>query len=146
MPRNLYKGVGGFTCEEDQWKIRSGAEIMDKHSRREMIKEHCRATWPSLVILIIIAGLATANLILIFTSDQPVEQMHTSNLVNGIMLAFLFIIMGFNFLYYKDHYHNMAVKYDRPDFEKQTKYAKWYIISGIFLIALHVIPRILFPQ
>ena len=119
---------------------------MDKHSRREMMKEHWRVTWPAIVIAFIIVGLAIANMVYVLTSDQPSEKFDNSNLVTGIMTGVVFIILGFNFRYYKDHYHNMAVKYEQPEFGKQTKYGIWFIISGIILIALWIVPRVLFPQ
>lgn len=83
--------------------------------------------------------LIIVNIIYSYTHHtQDSEAIRFSNVINGLLLASTIIIIGVDYLYYKNHYQQMAVKYNMPGYERQIKFAKFYIIGGTLLIFSYI--------
>ncbi len=114
-------------------------EEIKKATWIERAKETWRATWPVQISSIIIMIVAIVNLGIMISKGRGSDDAMINGQINGLLVSSILILSGFNYLYYKDHYMNMAKKHKIPGYEKPIKYAKWQMAGGTILFILWII-------
>ena len=112
---------------------------MDDPSWRTIMKENMKATWPGLVVIMIIFILFIINISIVYQLEQASEQYPLFHTINGSIMGVFFITTGFHYRYYKEHYQHIAVKYAKPQYEQILKIANVYIIFGMAMLIFWIV-------
>jgi hypothetical protein len=111
---------------------------MDKPSWLTQMKENTRATWPFLIIAALLSCLIIINICIFYLSDQSQNKVEIFITFNGILIGLMLVAQGVNYMIYKEHYHQMANKYNMQSYIWVTKYAIVWIIFGIVIISITI--------
>jgi uncharacterized membrane protein YidH (DUF202 family) len=126
--------LGRTTIESKGW----GRVLMDNPTWFAQMRENTKATWPTLIFATILLCALIINIATFYLSDQSQEKVGLYITLNGIIVGLMLIGQGVSNIHYKEHYHQMAIKYARPSYNWVSKYAIVFVIFGIVIISIAI--------
>ena len=109
---------------------------MEKSSWRVQFKENWKATWPIQIINIVLTCLIIINIAIFGYLDRTIENLNLFSTFTGILIGLSMITNGLNFIMYKEHYTQMAIKYAKPNNVITQYFWVGLIIFGTIIIIL----------